>query len=535
MSQRTSLKLVTYNPNDYSLGEVLVKDTQQAISDSSSLSAILSLFFQWRDRATCHIVLEGNRSPIPASMDYDREDRFPSELKLTVVNEVPIGPPGTHKLKIRIELFRQCYEFDSALLDASVSDGICLFIVGMPGQILSFKQRRLPRVTVSVEDAGSLPDCFGLLGSEKLGPLRVTEIGTKAIRIALKIETQLESVILGGTEIPVEKVRISKGDHIYSFKFASHVHLGVVFDYYRQLAYPHIRPRCDFTAEELLGLYSDTNYLGKFQTEATASQRLDSLKDAWNSASQEFHRITADYVSTDDDNNLTGASSASLAFFQFAKPVWVFHQLCAKTLPHLLEQSGELYTWRADYLASRTEDLSVLAWFDSKSRWLERIYVKFAFHKNRSAKLRPVAVIRKNFSPSINSGSLPTKKERFGNEFRVMVDNVNSFGGAYPKFLNASGILDAIVSLEPVESESALNAIGATLASAVGADRLRLEVSVPFENKDKITGSDCELLHDVDRICSFDKSSLVDFIASVEHSIAVTQRKKVLGEVGDAA
>jgi hypothetical protein len=44
-----------------------------------------------------------------------------------------------------------------------------------------------------------------------------------------------------------------------------------------------------------------------------------------------------------------------------------------------------------------------------------------------------------------------------------------------------------------------------------------------------------EKVIDVDRMFLFEKAGLVDFIASVEHSVAVTRKKKIRGEVGEAS
>ena len=79
MSKPRHLSLVRYNPEDFSLGEVLVRDSQQELKDANSINAAMSLLFQWSEEASALVILDDSK-PIPALLDYDREDRAPSEI-----------------------------------------------------------------------------------------------------------------------------------------------------------------------------------------------------------------------------------------------------------------------------------------------------------------------------------------------------------------------------------------------------------------------------------------------------------------------
>jgi hypothetical protein len=49
MTNSKHLRLVAFNPNDTSLSEVLVRSSQEEIKDHDQMSAIMSLYFQWRN------------------------------------------------------------------------------------------------------------------------------------------------------------------------------------------------------------------------------------------------------------------------------------------------------------------------------------------------------------------------------------------------------------------------------------------------------------------------------------------------------
>jgi hypothetical protein len=221
------------------------------------------------------------------------------------------------------------------------------------------------------------------------------------------------------------------------------------------------------------------------------------------------------------EGQLTGASSAVKAFQNGGMSTWVFHQLCAMTNPYLLEQSGQLYTWRAEYLASRPESLKICGWFDGNSRWLERIYVKFILGKSSESWLKAVKIVR------LPLAGRKRESDAFivtiGELERVLVDTPLCYGGANPKFLNASGILDCIVALNDTVKASQIVEVGESLNAL--ADRGEGVIEVTLNTSSELQFENAELVTDCNRMFLFSKEDLYDFVSSVEHSLAVTLKK----------
>jgi hypothetical protein len=521
---------------------MLTKENRQEIKSPDDISAALSLLFQFSKDAQSFLLQSMDEPPVSIVLDYDHDERTLTELYIRLVdnqiNQMALTTKESEKVAIRFEVFRQCYEFEAVVLSSS-SDG--LIVITPPECLYVIKHRRLPRITVLPEDQTQLPKHYGLSSDGKKDiPIRCLELGLKAI--LLKEETEgernelsemaffcIEKSPTSVEQIPVKAIRTYKnGNTVYALSPRNHMEYGAIFDFYRILAYPHLRRRDEFSSSDVLSLYSEqTGYLGKFQTDSDAEQRKKLIVDAWEDTTHEHHRLTADYVTVDDEGKLAGASSAVLAFNKMEQPIWVFHQLCARASPDLLVQSGELYTWRAEYLAAREENLDVVIWFDSRSRWLERIYVKFAMQNEKMATLLPVAVIRNTFKSLDQKSNQPAFGiQKFGKIKRINAFTENAFGGTNPNFLNASGILDAIIAISEKSTEEDVLKIASLLASETGSSEINLEVTIPLDKKDAFFSNSMKPLDDVDRYCSFEKKFLISFLTCVDHSVAVTKRKQ---------
>jgi hypothetical protein len=295
---------------------------------------------------------------------------------------------------------------------------------------------------------------------------------------------------------------------------------------YRKLAFPPLRPKSEFSADAILQLYEETNYFGRFATIEGLERRKGELREVWGQVASSFHHHTADYVVVDDQGKPAGASSACEAFHHDGKAVWALHQTCARTSPDLLERSGMLYTWRAEYLAARPEDLGVIVWFDSRSRWLERIYVKFARQHPAGTRLTAVKFFRRRLLE--NKVEIPQPAIQIGQAHRRFYDKGGIFGGFGPRYLNASSALEILVDNQGGHGPEVLREASQELAGAVESGSEGLYITVP--SAETLEGPDFEYVDDVDRCLEFDKDCLVDFISSVEHSVAVTSRKMRVGE-----
>jgi hypothetical protein len=138
---------------------------------------------------------------------------------------------------------------------------------------------------------------------------------------------------------------------------------------------------------------------------------------------------------------------------------------------------------------------------------------------------------------SVESASLSNpvvcKKLSFGNGTRVVSDEQNYLAGLLPHFLNASGILDAFVSLDNDVPASVIENASAALVQASGESSSLIEITLRNDGETLPQMDDAEQVTDVDRMFLFQKAGLVDFLASVEHSVAVTRKKKLNGEYSE--
>jgi hypothetical protein len=527
------LKLVRYNADDYSLGEVFARPDSAKVSAPADIDGALSLYFQWPERHWAIMMPvggvpgTGNAPWAECEIDYDRDERAPSELRIQFEGDAkrPDLREG-EEIAIRFEVFRICHEMRCQVLacsNAPAEDG-WHYIVSPPVELVVFKNRRLSRFRLDDADRQQMGECrwFGEGASEGLAA-PVLEIGMSAIRVAapsLQPGAKGE-IVIGEARLAVEVARMNRGEAVLKPILTNGVQTGVLFDLYRKLAFPPLRPKSEFSADAILQLYEETNYFGKFATAEDMDRRKAELRDVWQRIAPALHQYNADYVAVDDAGTPVGTSSATEAFVHEGKPVWALHQTCARTSPDLLEHSGMLYTWRAEYLAARPEALGVIVWFDSHSRWLDRIYVKFARQHPTGTRLTPVKFYEMNLSETSDEAPLPTVQ--IGETQRRLYDKDGVFGGFGPRYLNASAGFDVLVDNQGGHGVDVLRKAARDTVGIAESGARAIRITVPAT--ESLEGSDLTYWETVDRCLEFDKESLVDFISSVEHSVAITSRK----------
>lgn len=523
------LRIVPYNPKDYSLGEALAKDHGTVSNDPNFISAALSLYFQWPDHRNC-LIYPGDISStlsVSCELDYDRDERTPSEIRVKTINSTPQNPLQVfNKVNFRFEVFRTCYEFQSEIIATDIeSENQKVVIITVPTTITVYKTRRLPRIFLDHKNQKIFPETFWISGNN-LEKISVLEIGMKSIRASHASPDLNQKGILkiGELEISAEILKTENNKSIFLLRLEDSNRFGKYFDCYSKFAYPGLTNKYNIDFDRGVKLYLDSKYLGKFLTEDHLKERISELKSTWNLLKQGVHSTTADYYTTDAQGELTGASSVTLSFFNGNIPIWVFHQLCALTKPDLLEGTGYLYSWRAEYLAARPEPLGAAVWFDSRSRWLERIYVKFANQSSGGTKLHPVKVLRCNFSKE-SVDSYEFRQYPIGDSQRIATVEKDFLAGANPKYLNASGILNAIVAVNKHLDMEKISKIANFLTKCSNQELKTIEVTIPQESKSDSISEDT--LDDVDRFCTFPKDELVHLLSSVEHSVAITARKLI--------
>ncbi len=538
-SPRPGLRIVPYSSSDFSLGEALAAEDGTTSTDPRFVGNSISLYLQWERHRSARVYPGDSRAHagFQVEISCDPDERIPTELHLAVTIDPTIAPNAFapfQEIQVRFEVFRTCFEFTVsvlAVLDRSKGEQLRL-IATVPGTITSYRSRRLPRVPladsdrVAIPEARWAPDTHGPDHGQRT--LRILELGMRSlVAEGSSIEGSGSGTISFGrvairATVAVRRATKEKEPDrlVFQLQFESSVDVGRYFDIYRRVAYPALRWRHDFPYGAGIDLYYETGYFSKFHGEKSDSERKE-LADVWEATRSGTHETTADYYIVDDSGTLIGCSSAVLAFFNKETPVWAFHQLCAKRKPELLARSGQLYAWRAEYLASRVEELEAIVWFDGRSRWLERIYVKFALQSESRAALYPVQTLKRGFESSSKPSPLRFRLYSIGAASRAATTESAVLAGAGPRFLNAAENLSGIAVLGGNLSPDMIVQAGEGLAEALG-EPIRAKITVPHDYDLQGLSGDPQV---EDRVCHFPKAELVGFLASVEHSMAVTERK----------
>lgn len=527
---RRKLSIVKFNPSDYSLGDILIRDNTCELGEPSKVSAAFSLYLQWPEHRRAIIYSNSNSdSQQDCIMSVDLDEREPSYLFIKTIERPNSDLRAVDKTKfaVRFEVFRSCYQFSAEIVDTFSQDGETTHVVEIPKSVTFIKSRRLPRVKIDATNVHLAPRVTWRSNEfETSSDLNLKEISM----LSLSAETELLPPLGKGViaykehQIPGEIVRRKGNQIIVSIQCETSAHAGSIFDLYRLVAYPYLRDRGEFPLSVAVNLLKETGYISKYNSDAAQRRSEEMIEESWARLSSCRNDFTADYYTVDDAGQPTGMSSTTLAFKRGEKDIWSFHQLCAMTDPSVLERSGALYTWRAEYLAGRPEDFCVFSRYTSKSRWLERIYTKFAGGSSSEVRLQAIKSYQIPANEVKSSGTKPVQVRRikFGNSFRIIAECEGAIGGANPGMINAADNLDAAFKFDgPSDADSVL-AVGEAIFKETGGALDRIFLTFNDSGTQVPAGA-----HEskVDRIIFFSKSSLADFIGCVEHSIAVTRRK----------
>jgi hypothetical protein len=526
--KKRKLQLVPYAPDNYKPGEVLAQSDSTILKTVETIGAALSLYFQWEKKRSSHISFSqgAEKKALLCRMDYDHDEASPSEIRVQL-QKSKIGlkiVPGTAVL-IRFEIFRVTYEFKSIVSATSNDPKIEGWhsIIEVPEELRVIKSRSLPRVKLKAETRKLLPKAEWQSADKNVKiPLKLLEVGMGSVRAACQSAPEEKGghLLLGTAAIPVEIVRLGDSEIVFKLKFKDHSDFGAYFDYYRLVAYPSLRSRYEIPFEEGIELYKKSNYFGVFKAEKSREQ-LNELMHTWAAIKSGLHSTNADYYVVDDAKKPVGSSGLALACMAGNQHIWFFHQLCAIKNPDLVERSGILYTWRAEYLAAHFGAISANGTFYSKSRWLERIYVKHCQNTDSST-MRPVMSRRAVFFKEKSKVKGGITRYQIGSMERFSTVSTDLWGCASPRFLNANETLDMIVAIFRDTSDEEIENLGSALAKRLKKESLSLFLSLKHDHVFTSLKSDPQRS---DRFFQIPKVDLVVFLSSVEHSVAVTERK----------
>lgn len=528
MSTEKRLKIVPFQPDQYSTGNVLSAEDSTSLEDPQSIGAALSLYFQWPERRhSCATFVKRNPKPFPCTLDYDRDEASPTEIRVflhdfdTALNVVPGAT-----ILVRFEVFKTTYEFATKVTAVSADPALDSWhvVADVPANLKVLRHRKLPRVKVTTE----MSERFGpvIWTSSKQGEsleLNIFEITLSSVRVACRPPTErMGTISFDRLQLPAEALQSNSGETVFKLKFENQTVFGQYFDFYRRAAFPTLRSRYDLPFKMGIDLYVRSGYLDRFSPSTEDKDKIE-IEKTWEALKSSFHQANADYYIVNRDGEATGCSGLAHSAYNDDEAVWTMHQLCAIRDPDLLEQSGILYRWRGEYLAGRPGEHSAAAFFKSKSRWLERIYVKHALNSGGKTILLPMTMCRAQVEAAEKPSTLKFDKINMGKIARVTTRTKKFWACGNPRYLNASRMLDAVISVWNPLPPDELQNIGRELVQAMELKSSSLSFMV--DHKTDVTHIGTKLTSDSDRFCKIPKKEMLTFVSSVEHSVAVTERK----------
>lgn len=508
------LRLVDFDPNDYKLGEVLASKDGETLTGEDKISAVLSLYFQWPSDSSAFAYFDlPGRPSFKIELDYDKEERTLTQLMLSL--PVGVSLQSVAKAFIRIDVFNGCYEFESQIID-SFQDGVQWLVVAPPNELKSIKVRRSTRVNVLNELKAKFETKDGI---EDVCLTSLTLNGFVLNRMYPK--GTLGTLHLENLSLKTVYARDIEEKSAFALIFESDIEASLYFDFYRQTAYPNLTPRSEVDSKELYDLFVESGFFGNFGGKFDEADRSEKAQACWDDLKEAQHHSTADYV-IQENSKLLGSSSCALAYKKQENEYWVFHQLCAKKDTDTLDLTGDLYSWRAEYLWNRKSNITSVFWFRSESRWLERIYVKYAMQSPERGEVKPAQLFA--YIHKTENFKVPKAlTQKYGKDSRSYYDQDETQGGLGPDYVHINRNMNIIQGNGNWEKIfKAAEAMTASLNRESAYFRIVMPSDCP---PPELSPDRWDYQNSVNRHAEIKKEGMLDFIACLRHSIAVTKRK----------
>lgn len=512
------LRIVQYDPNDYKLSAVLSSGAGDELKSAEQISAAFSLYFQWQKESPSWVRFAKDSAKTSRCLvSRDEEERELTQIFLSV----PISELGNEKFYqnafVRLVVFETCFEFESEIIDAWIENEAQWLIVQVPQSVKVLRARKSPR-TGNITST----DKVTWIGNTKIEGIQINSVGLNSIVLNSKIPAKQEGLIqINNLTYKAFCVRGSDESSYLEIQFTNDNEAGRYFEFYARFRYPNLKSRSQFAAKDVLALYEKSGFFSNFRGSFDEESREQKTISTWESIKAVEHQFTADFC-LEKESQLVGASSLGLCLKNKNQDLWVFHQLCSDKDKSTHDDTGELYTWRAEYLWSKKANATSIFWFRSTSRWLERIYVKYLMQNPTSGELR-----EGNAYSYVHKYTEGTKAEvqliNFGDEQRAYCETETVLAGAGPDYVHANRNMNIITSLNGNWDE--VHNIANSICSALNRQEMYFRVDLPVgmlppdsAKAEKQVGSD--------RFARIDKAGMLDLVTCIKHSVAVTKSKK---------
>lgn len=496
-----SLQILSYDPNDYKLEEALSLPHGSKVEDQATILRIVSLYLNWISKANLEVYIDKDKSSgRPGAISVDPEERSPSQLFISTTNIIDKTSPEF--IYVRLHIFEKCYDFEMKVLEVFEENGGSTYVTDLPTSISTVKARKIPRITLDESTA----KVYSITNNTSY-PISV--LSPNSVIVNGRIDNSQTIFSINGNQFNGEIKPISDTKCLITPTMSTPESFGAFFTAYASVAFPSIRPVSSISFDERFKLYLRAGYFAAFNDNNEEALR-KSIVASWESLTNAQHSDVVDFVATNHEE-VVGCSSLAKAFKENGIDVWVFHQLCAIKNDENLAVTKELYRWRAEYISGLPTEVIVRLWFKSSSRWLERIYVKFALAKGRDI-LMPITLKSHEFkSESLANSWSPKAESKIG---RTYYNNSSIFGASAPEYLNASRLMNMVY------TEQALPT-GSLMEIAAQSGQEYMVTCHPYDPAE-LNGT----ILPSDRMVRLSKDDMIDFIACLEHSIAVTIQKR---------
>lgn len=500
-----SLQILKYDPNDYKLEEILSLPHGVKINETATIQKIISLYLTWIARTRLELFIDKEKSSGRlGEISIDLEERQPSQLFIHTPNIIDNTNP--EYVFARLQIFEKCYDFELKVLEVFQENSGSTYITDIPTSLSSVKERKTPRIKMEATTSHYL-----ILDTDKF---RISTIGPQSIIADGLIPEGLHSFTLNDHQFIGMSQKIAGQKTLVVASQEDDSASSGYFLAYASIAFPQLSPIARISNEARFNLYKDAGYFSVFNDEDLAITK-EKLFQSWEITKKFQGKDLIDFAAL-DGNKLCGASGLARAFTEtnnnISSETWVFHQLCALKDEENLETTKQLYRWRAEYISAKKESIKTRFWFRSSSRWLERIYVKFSIAKNRDV-LKPVNLLSCNFSSSKTISNEWTL-DKSSTIQRLVYDKDGIIGGASPEYLNASRLLNMVLTEDP-DKTHLLESI------ASQSNESYMVICQPYD-----ATTEGERLLPSDRMAKLEQHDMIDFISCLEHSIAVTIQKR---------
>lgn len=520
------LKIVKYDPQDFSLGEALLQRHGKVESSNALVSAALSLYFQWIQKASCHgcIRRPGGEKVFECSMEVDE---FSGEIDYLFLNlddeQVFNSLVERDEVLLTFEVFYTAYSFRTSIIAKNGKNRKVAVVPPTTLQIQKF--RRLPRVEITADlqaSAQVIVDnqrCSVLeIGADSL-VVESDKITGKSLGIEIDSEVFEGELVRSDHRKTVIKLRFKTGEESYRY-----------FKFYQKFRYPQLKSFFDSDSERVLDLYQDVGFFRRYATDGEQAiiSRRERAKKTWEDCKAVDGKEIAMQVAYDDSGRIVGSSTTMKYFRTEEYDVWFFTQMGLRAEPDLFECSHALYQWRIESLLIRPENLFASAVYSDQGKWLNRMWTKFCVQSEIHKETQPVPVdIRQVVVPSESSTDVDLSPRSFGHQTRYDCLRSDLWAGFGPDLLNLANIGDSIIPTNLNLEVSQFEQIAKSLVSCSSRDKN--EMYYWFKDGQVPESLAENPRYGCTRWMRLHRNELTDLMVSFEHTVAVYQRKKMKG------